>query len=801
MKLRPPGLAATCWLTTRRWLAPLSLAALVSLSPLQPLAAQEKPAAKASAKPAVGAAEAPVKALDAAAPAAPVAVDPMDWANWRGPQQNSISTEKNLVEKWNPKGGDDGNLLWKRSDLGTRSTPIVLRGKLYVTVRDKPGTADEGEKVVCVDAATGEQKWERRLDVYLTDVPDTRLGWSNVVGDPATGYIYAQGVGGLFACLDGETGKIVWSRNLLEEFGTISTYGGRTNNPIMFDDLVLISAILVSWGDTPDFDGLARPAHRFMAFEKKTGELRWLAGTTISPPDTNYSTPVAEVVGGEAQLIFGGADGKVWGLQPRTGKQLWNFPLSQRSINASPIVINDVVYCGHSEENLVGSTQGAVVAIDATLRGDLTGKEKWIQYTLMAGKSSPVMVEDRLWVVTDGAKLQILDPATGELVGKQALGTVMRSTPVYADGKVYLCTNSGIWYALKPKPDGAQVLQKLRLSQADQNDGSPIVSHGRIYLPTSEALYCIGNKDVEPSADPLPTPEQEPPVTADEKPATLLISPYDATLAPEGTQKFTVRLYNARGQFLRIAAPDEVKFSVQGAGEISADGAYTAAKREGHTGSLVIAAVGDLKAKARVRLVPPLPWQFDFEKEKDMPLSWIGGRIRYVIEDLEGNKVAKKLDVLPTPTNPKNQLGTRSQLFMGPSGMQNYTIQGDFRLTEKNGRMPDVGIIDSGYTLSLRAGDRKLRIYSWLAHDHRTAAEVEFVPQPGVWYRLKLQVQQGDGTADVKGKIWLRDQDEPKDWSLEMTDKSPITSGSPGIFGQAQEAVFYMDNISVTPNE
>src|SRR5690606_24275263 len=138
----------------------------------------------------------------------------------------------------NPKGGEGSNLLWKRSDLGTRSTPIVMRGKLYVLVRDKPGTADEGEKVVCVDAATGEQKWERRLDVYLSDVPDTRVGWSNVVGDPETGLIYAQGVGGLFACIDGDSGKIVWSHNLVEEFGTITTYGGRTNNPVMFDDLV-----------------------------------------------------------------------------------------------------------------------------------------------------------------------------------------------------------------------------------------------------------------------------------------------------------------------------------------------------------------------------------------------------------------------------------------------------------------------------------------------------------------------------------------------------------------------------------
>jgi hypothetical protein len=78
---------------------------------------------------------------------------------------------------------------------------------------------------------------------------------------------------------------------------------------------------------------------------------------------------------------------------------------------------------------------------------------------------------------------------------------------------------------------------------------------------------------------------------------------------------------------------------------------------------------------------------------------------------------------------------------------------------------------------------------------------VDFVPQPGVWYRLKLQVKQVDGTADVKGKIWLRDQDEPKDWTVQMIDKSPITAGSPGIFGHAQEAEFYMDNISVTPNE
>ena len=53
--------------------------------------------------------------------------------------------------------------------------------------------------------------------------------------------------------------------------------------PVVFEDSVLISAVVVGWGDQPKWDGLARPAHRFMCFDKKTGELRWLNGTSISP--------------------------------------------------------------------------------------------------------------------------------------------------------------------------------------------------------------------------------------------------------------------------------------------------------------------------------------------------------------------------------------------------------------------------------------------------------------------------------------------------------------------------------------
>jgi outer membrane protein assembly factor BamB len=219
----------------------------------------------------------------------------------------------------------------------------------------------------------------------------------------------------------------------------------------VFEDSVLISAVVVGWGDTDKWGGLAKPAHRFMSFDKATGELRWMNGTGISPFDTSYSTPTIMPVGGQQALVFASGDGGVWALQPRTGKPIWNFPFSRAGINVSPLVAPDgKVYMSHGEENTFGNTMGSVVALDGTKSGDLTDTEVWRQFEIMAGKSSPVLYDGRLYVVDDRAKLFIYDAQIGDLIARKALGTVMRSTPVVADGKLYLCTNSGQWYILRP---------------------------------------------------------------------------------------------------------------------------------------------------------------------------------------------------------------------------------------------------------------------------------------------------------------------------------------------------------------
>ncbi len=725
-----------------------------------------------------------------------------DWPNRRGPSQNHTSTERNLVDRWDPQGGPDSNLLWKNTELGGRSTPIILDGRLYTIVRHNTGTAEEAAKVVCVDAATGEKQWEHRFNVYLTDVPDTRVGWSSCVGDPETGRIYAMSVSGYFCCLEGKTGKVVWERSLHEEFGLLSTFGGRTHSPIIFEDQVIISAIIIGWGDAPKWDFLAKPAHRFLAFDKATGSLRWLKGTRISPTDTTYSTPTLCVLGGQAAMVFGSGDGSIWALQPRTGEKIWNFPISRRGVNVSPLVVGNTVYASQSEENVVGTTMGTLVRLEGTQTGDLTGKETWQKFEVMAGKSSPIMVDGRLWVVDDRAKLSIYDPETGERIARKALGTAMRSTPLYADGKVYLCTNNGRWYVLKPTEKGVKVLHKLRL-QGEASDGSPIVASGRIYLPMSGALYCIGRPDQKPAADPLPEPLKETPASEDPKPALLQVEPYDTLLAPGESQDYRVRIYNSRGQLLKEVAPDDATFSVEGPGSINSSGVYTASSTANHDTALVVAQVGDLEGTARLRIVPPLPWHFDFNDAEKVPLTWVGGRVRYITREQDGEKFAVKRSVLPTPRNPKNKLGARSRMWMGPTDLANYTIQADFALSRSDhtGKMSDFGLINSRYTMTVRSSNKKLRLYSWSPHDYRAFVEVDFDPEPRKWYTIKLQVKPLYIMAQVRGKIWPRGDAEPEEWTIGLTDKAPNLSGSPGFYGNAQEAEIQVDNVSVIPNE
>ncbi len=614
------------------------------------------------------------------------AADAMDWPHWRGPEMNGISREKGIVSKWNPKPapGDalGENVLWK-GPYGGRSTPIVMNGYVYTICRDQPESKFEGEKVVCLDAVTGKVQWENKFNVFLSDVPDTRVGWSCVTGDPETGNVFALGVCGLFQCIDGKTGKTIWKHSLSEEYGLLSTYGGRTNVPLIHGQVVTISAVVIGWG------AMAKPGHRFITFDKRNGQAVWFEGTRPLPYDTTYSSPVLTVINGQSLMVFGSGDGGIHAFQPQTGRKIWTFNVSRRGINITPLIVGNSIFAGHSEENIGSTKMGALFAIDGTKTGDIskTG-EKWRVSEWAVGKSSPVHVDGKLFAVEDKGTLLIVNATDGKLVQTMKLRGPVRASPLYVDGKVFICTSNGIWWTLKPTPMGADVVFRGRFASTEVY-GSPIVSHGRLYVPTTEALYCVGSKDTKPSVGKRPELAKEKPRDEDASMAHAQVVPVESLLRPsvEGGQgqEFQVRLFNARGQFLRMAKADEVTFSIKGPGKISkgkieagdkshVGWEYITPKRVVHQAVFVTAKVGNLEGKARIRLVPDYDWTFNFD-DGLVPVTWVGCRYRHIALDYDLLKKLEKENPLASQVyiylmtsftnsnNPKVTAGQAAQVY------------------------------------------------------------------------------------------------------------------------------------------
>jgi outer membrane protein assembly factor BamB len=665
------------------------------------------------------------------------------------------------------------------------------------------------------------------FNVYLSDVPAERVGWSAVFADPESGTVFAHGVCGVFTAIDAETGATKWQRSLHEEFGFLSTYGGRTNIPVVFEDLVIASAVVTGWGET------SRPAHRFLGMDKSTGAVRWMNGTKELPEDTTYSTPSLAVLDGQAALVFGSSDGAVWNFQPRTGKAIWNFKLSRRGINTPPLVAGDTVYISQSEENLDNTSMGSATAFKGTGTGAIpAASASWQKKAVMDGRSMPVVLGDRVYFVEDGAKVHAFDKATGAPVGRpqKLLGTIVRGSPLVADGRLYVCSTGG-FHVIEPTADGFKFVQRMRLDEQDEVTASPIAANGLLYLVTGARIYCLGPQGAGDASGPSTTRPAT--VSAATKgpagePAWVQVEPAEACIAAGATLPLTVRLYDAAGRFVKESSAE---FTAT-AGSIAADGRYTA-PADSHAGAIVTAKVGDLEGKARIRSMPSLPWRFDFEEiplaadpktglmKGEPPLPWVGMRYRHAVREVDGSKCLVKVTTIPK--------GTRSQGWIGPIDLHDYSIQADLRAAEsgvaapgdpatpstdsdaeaftnafgtaaalEKARMPDMGLIAQRYTLDLMGAAQQLQLRSWppqvATHFSKT---IPFAWEAGRWYTMKFEARTQGDAAVLRGKVWPRGEPEPLAWTIEAVHEAGNLQGSPGFFGNSKDSEIFIDNVSV----
>src|SRR5688572_28619230 len=752
-----------------------------------------------------------------------------DWAQWRGPEQNGVSRETGLPTTWNPDTGE--NVVWK-NNVGGMSSPIVMNGHVYTITRvgeqQAPDTLIPGPKtqeaVICVDAETGKTVWEYRENPTQTEVPFHRLGWGNVVGDPETGRIYAYMIHASLVCLDGKDGKLIWKRQMTEEFGQISTFGGRTPSPTIDEDQVFISGVAFGWGDN------ARSAHRVFALDKNTGALNWTSPTGGSPVDAPYSPPTIAVINGERIVITVAGDGGVHAFQSRTGKKLWSYILSKRGLNSSPLVNGNFVYACSSEENVDTAQMGRVVCLDASQIENGAPKEVWRQDRIEAGFASPTFFDDRLYVFDNSATVYAMDAKTGQVQWKRRAGTIGKASLVFADNKLYVGEANGRFHIWEVGPKSAKPLSTHYLGEKMGREyaiyGSVAISNGRVYLQAANTMYCIGPKEAKKVDVPVPGLPQEAPVGENTQVAHIQVRPADLLLKQGQKATFTAHAFTAKGQ--PAGTVKDAKWSIgqlqpqlpparPGApapttlpakignlkGEVTQNGEFTSAPG-GHQGGGIFVTSGNVTGYARVRVLPPLPWKLDFEPAMigTPPITWLGAGGKFAVEEKAGSKVLTKLLNL--------DLYYRARTNFGFVNMSNYTLSADVNVGEKvqnNERyMPDPGLINSRYVLTLLGNHQRLQIHTWpSALPHSLNQTIPFQWSSNTWYRMKLRVDQESGKAMVRGKVWKRDEPEPEAWNVQMEDTLPNTHGNPGIFGHSlvtpYKSEIYYDNIEVTENK
>lgn len=675
------------------------------------------------------------------------------WYEWRGPEANGVSRETNLPDKWDPETHE--NVVWD-APVGGMSSPVVWNGKLYTWTRigevptgseDYPTLAPgprTQEALTCVDIKDGKVLWQHINNMTQTEVPFHRLGWSSPCVDPATGRVYALGSQCWLLCLDGETGKVIWQRQMTEEFGMISTFGGRTPAPTVDENQVLLCGVAFGWGDQ------ARGQHRLYAFDKDTGQLNWTSSTGGIPVDAPQNTPVIAVIKGVRLVIFAAGDGTIDAFQVRTGKKVWGKKVSKRGLNTSVVIDGERLYCSHGLDNLDTNALGRIFCLDiGNLDEKNEPKEVWKITGIEAAFPSPTLSDKWLYVLDDRARIYQIDKETGKIAWKKSAGRVGKPSPVYADGKLYLADGDGRFTILKPGEtlSDTKELSKVELQEKLGREyviyGSPAIADGRIYLQTATRLYCIGNKDAK-SAEAVKIPPLPAEAPKQETAAQVVVVPADAAVHAGQSVTFKARVYDANGQFLRDIPASEVKWNIaqltipappprpkmpppENAPKVPADAARstsenpaakgdssddahkqlaviaatvptTAPTKAGnlagevaadgtfkgqpgpHQGGAVEAHVGDLVGQARVRVFPALPWKFDFDKA---PLAK---------PPLTWLGAGGKYAVVADPDQKGNQvvqklmdidLYYRARTNFGMVDMSEYTVQADVKVNEK----------------------------------------------------------------------------------------------------------------------
>lgn len=404
-------------------------------------------------------------------------VNAQDWTQYLGPNRNSTSPQKGILRTWNAQGPE---VAWSANVGIGFGGPVVRDGKVYLLDRDDKA----GDKLRCFDLNNGKELWS-----FSYEAPGSVMfPGSRSVPSIDGSLIYSVGPYGQFYCVDINTHKPVWNKNIWTDYG-----GGQiprwaiTQCPLIYGDLVIVAP--------------QAPKAGVVAYEKLTGKVKW---STPSLGPTGYVSPALLKVGNENHVVMitasqgrgnSASGGKVVGIEPLTGKILWEYSNFQCGIP-----VPSAVDAGEGRALISGGYEAGTCLIKITKKSDGTYDVAELFKTIDFGAHTqpPVLANGNFYAQystnerKDGLVCMGMDGKVKWKTGRSPLFD--KGGMIFADGVLLTTDGMTKLYIIEPDPAAFKPVASadlLKTGAATQNWAPLALSNGRLIIRDQERLLCV----------------------------------------------------------------------------------------------------------------------------------------------------------------------------------------------------------------------------------------------------------------------------------------------------------------------
>lgn len=387
--------------------------------------------------------------------------------NWRGPRQDGIADESELLSEW---PADGPKLLWTANGLGNAMSSVsIADGKIFTL-----GNRDGGEYLIACNLEDGSELWATRIGAG---------GESNSTPTVDGDRVYAVGLAGDLACLNVNSGAKVWSKSFANDFGgRMMSQWGYSESPLVDGDRLIC---------TP-----GGPDAMIAALNKKTGETIWATpmrpGGDRGTDGAGYSSIVISEGGGVKQYITLVGRGLI-SVAAKDGKPLWQYErIANGTANVpTPIVDGDYVFCSSGYDD--GGT--ALLRLSAN-RGNVGYQEI---YYLRANElqnhhGGMIKIGDYVYMGEGHNRgfPMCVEFKTGRRIWEKQRGAGSGSAAIVAaDDHLYFRYENGVMALVEANANEYRLKGQFEIATRNRESWPhPVIYQGRLYLRDQGQLHC-----------------------------------------------------------------------------------------------------------------------------------------------------------------------------------------------------------------------------------------------------------------------------------------------------------------------